>query len=161
VTLPESLEKLIIPIVDLDRYRFSPPGSMGWSEAEYEELITDPERTIQTETFSPPEVPQAEWVELSVSKDRADLPFSNKQERANDTVDALVAETPPEKNLEQSPEKNPEQNIGELSEKEIPNREKAAAREVNDRSIEEEYVQSPNPPARPWLAKQVSGREDQ
>ncbi|WP_010631703.1 hypothetical protein [Sporolactobacillus vineae] len=168
MTLPENLKKLIIPIVDLDRYRFSPPGSMGWSEAEYEELITDPERTIQTETFSPPEVPQEEWVELSVSKDRAggDLPFSSEHERASDTVDASATVTPPdkrpkqrspEKKSKQSPEKKLEQRTEELPGKEIPDREKTAVLEVNDPLIEE-YVKSPNPPARPWLAKQVTGR---
>jgi hypothetical protein len=132
VTERVNLDNLTIPIVDLDRYRFSPPGSMGWSEAEYEQLITDPERTIQTDTFSPPKVPQTEWTELSASKDRADgsLPATEK----------MVIET-----------------VGtEIPVKEASDLEKAETTPINEEQKNDysrsDYIPSPNPPARPWLA---------
>lgn len=134
MTVPENLEKLVIPLVNLEDYRFSPPGSMGWSEAEYEQLITDPERTIQTETFSPPEVPQTEWVELSLSEERAAVDSA--------TQSGLTAEGKSNQN-----ESNPD----------VP-------RAVKPQTVQsgagqtEAYTQSPNLPSPPWLASNVSGK---
>lgn len=129
MTEPVNLDNITIPVVDLDLYRFSPPGSMGWSEAEYEQLITDPERTIQTDTFSPPRVPQTEWTELSVSEDRVDSVLPEKEEIDTDKTGTAVPAN------------------------EVPDTETAEIAPSSDEP-KEDFIQTPNPPARPWLASQ-------
>lgn len=136
MTVPGNLDKLIIPLVNLDDYRFSPPGSMGWSEAEYEQLITDPERTIQTNTFSPPEVPQTDWIELSLSKERAAVGSASESGSSAERASGLTEPKPAE-----TEETNPDQ---------------TRAKSKTGRA--EVYIQSPNPPALPWLALSVSGK---
>lgn len=130
MTEPVNLDNITIPVVDLDLYRFSPPGSMGWSEAEYEQLITDPERTIQTDTFSPPRVPQTEWTELSASKDRIDsvLPATEDIDKGRTGTALPVNEVPDTETVETVPSGDESQ---------------------------EDFIRTPNPPARPWLASQA------
>ncbi|RYM05628.1 hypothetical protein EWH99_05335 [Sporolactobacillus sp. THM7-7] len=60
-----------IPKVDLEQYRFSPPGPMGWSASEYEKILDDPEKKMQeSASFAPPAVPSATLIALPQSSAR-------------------------------------------------------------------------------------------
>lgn len=133
--------------VDLEAYRFSPPGSMGWSAAEYEHILNHPEATVvQSESFSPPEVPSTELEELSASPDRkVDLETLEK------SIPRTVPDVSRDKNKKES---------SVAAEKAI---QKTGLSESNEDQITEErekdenegYIIDTNPPAKPWLAKNI------
>lgn len=133
--------------VDLEAYRFSPPGSMGWSAAEYEHILNHPEAAVvQSESFSPPGVPSTELEELSASPDRkVDL----------ETLEKSIPRTVPvvsrDKNKKESSvaAEKAIQKIGvsENSEDQI--------REEREKDENEGYIIDTNPPAKPWLAKNI------
>lgn len=56
-----------IPKLDLEDFRFSPPGSMGWSYAEYEKIIESGQAELEVDTTSSlksPPVPTTDLKEL-------------------------------------------------------------------------------------------------
>ncbi|KMM38876.1 hypothetical protein [Guptibacillus hwajinpoensis] len=56
-----------IPKLDLEDFQFSPPGSMGWSFAEYEKIVNSDEQVLTvdtTSTLSSPPVPNQTLREL-------------------------------------------------------------------------------------------------
>ncbi|MCA0987843.1 hypothetical protein [Guptibacillus algicola] len=56
-----------IPKLDLEDFRFSPPGSMGWSYAEYEKIIDSGQAELEVDTTSSlktPPVPTTDLKEL-------------------------------------------------------------------------------------------------
>lgn len=133
--------------VDLEAYRFSPPGSMGWSAAEYEHILNHPEAAVvQSESFSPPDVPSTELEELSASPDRkVDLETLEK------SIPRTVPDVSRDKNKKES---------SVAAEKAI---QKTGLSESNEDQITEErekdenegYIIDTNPPAKPWLAKNI------
>ncbi|MDQ0483394.1 hypothetical protein [Guptibacillus hwajinpoensis] len=60
-------EHSTIPKLDLEEFQFSPPGSMGWSYAEYEKIVDSDEQILTvdtTSTLSSPPVPNQTLREL-------------------------------------------------------------------------------------------------
>ncbi|WP_347550690.1 hypothetical protein ABFG93_03510 [Pseudalkalibacillus hwajinpoensis] len=56
-----------IPKLDLEEFQFSPPGSMGWSYAEYEKIVDSDELELEVNTTSKvshPDVPKKTLKEL-------------------------------------------------------------------------------------------------
>lgn len=133
--------------VDLEAYRFSPPGSMGWSAAEYEHILNHPEAAVvQSESFSPPDVPSTELEELSASPDRkVDLETLEK------SIPRTVPDVSRDKNKKESSvaaEKVIQKTgISESSEDQIT--------EEREKDENEGYIIDTNPPAKPWLAKNI------
>ncbi|MCL1631313.1 hypothetical protein M3N64_05030 [Sporolactobacillus sp. CPB3-1] len=116
--------------VDLEAYRFSPPGSMGWSASEYERILSHPEADIQSENFAPPGVPSKTLSELSRLPDRqlalqtpGTEPDQNHEKKKKQTVEAEQS-TAPSKKQEREPEN-------------------------------EGYIMDTNPPEKPWLAQHL------
>lgn len=73
-----------IPIVKLGDFSFSPPGPMGWSSAEYESMLADPEMFLSQYKIKHPE-PQNENIML------VELPVRNRRNSAmNQTAFAPV-----------------------------------------------------------------------
>ncbi|MGG4487940.1 hypothetical protein [Metabacillus idriensis] len=73
-----------IPIVKLGDFSFSPPGPMGWSSAEYENMLEDPEMFLSQYKIKHPE-PQNENIML------VELPVRNRRNAAmNQTAFAPV-----------------------------------------------------------------------
>lgn len=139
------LDEIDIPKVDLGEYRFSPPSSMGWSAAEYEKLLNNPEEGIQKETFSPPEVPQTTLTELSLSDDRrVSISLDNvpKDKEDGSLNEVTVEPTEKEKAQEKKAEKSENQEKKEPS--------------AEEKAPADDYIISENPPAKPWLAKRLS-----
>lgn len=64
-----------IPIVKLGDFSFSPPGPMGWSSAEYESMLADPELFLSQYKIKHPE-PQHENIML------VELPVRNRRNSA-------------------------------------------------------------------------------
>ncbi|MDR0136499.1 hypothetical protein RFW18_01975 [Metabacillus idriensis] len=64
-----------IPIVKLGDFSFSPPGPMGWSSAEYESMLADPELFLSQYKIKHPE-PQNENIML------VELPVRNRRNSA-------------------------------------------------------------------------------
>lgn len=133
--------------VDLEAYRFSPPGSMGWSAAEYEHILNHPETAVvQSESFSPPDVPSTELEELSASPDRkVDLETLEK------SIPRTVPDVSRDKNKKESSvaaEKVIQKTgISESSEDQIT--------EEREKDENEGYIIDTNPPAKPWLANNI------
>lgn len=136
---PVNLDEIKIPKVDLEHYRFSPPGSMGWSAAEYDQLLNHPEIGIQTETFSPPEVPNTSLTELSLSSERlVSGEMAEKPEKVRSSA-AVDAETPKEKTeVKKEKKKEIQEEKTESEHKKVP---------------DPTYIVSENPPAKPWIAE--------
>ncbi|MDZ5609047.1 hypothetical protein U2I54_18750 [Bacillus pseudomycoides] len=42
-------EQMVIPILDLDKFIFSPPGPMGWALSEYEQTLGTPQDIVLNE----------------------------------------------------------------------------------------------------------------
>ncbi|MBC6972166.1 hypothetical protein H9I32_06965 [Bacillus sp. Xin] len=42
-------EKMVIPLLDLDKFIFSPPGPMGWALSEYEQTMNKPQDIVLNE----------------------------------------------------------------------------------------------------------------
>jgi hypothetical protein len=143
--------------VDLEAYRFSPPGSMGWSAAEYEHILNHPEAAVvQSESFSPPGVPSTELQELSASPDRkVDL----------ETLEKSIPRTVPVVGRDKN--KKAKSNLIEIKEESSVAAEKAIqkigisessedqVREEREKDENEGYIIDTNPPAKPWLAKNI------
>ncbi|EST12494.1 hypothetical protein [Sporolactobacillus laevolacticus] len=133
--------------VDLEAYRFSPPGSMGWSAAEYEHILNHPEAAVvQSESFSPPSVPSTELEELSASPDRkVDLETLEK------SIPRTVPDVSRDKNKKESSvaaEKAIQKTgLSESSEDQIT--------DEREKDENEGYIIDTNPPAKPWLAKNI------
>ncbi|WP_100488063.1 hypothetical protein [Sporolactobacillus pectinivorans] len=139
---PVNLDEIKIPKVDLEHYRFSPPGSMGWSAAEYDQLLNHPEIGIQTETFSPPEVPDTSLTELSLSSEHlVSGEMTEKPEKVHSSID--VDDEIPKEKTEVKKEKT--KGIHE---------EKTESEKI--KVPDPTYVVSENPPAKPWIAKKFN-----
>ncbi|WP_377889558.1 hypothetical protein [Alkalihalobacillus sp. R86527] len=60
-------EQKAIPKLELEEFRFSPPGSMGWSYAEYEKIIDSGQQALEVDTNSSltsPPIPSTTLKEL-------------------------------------------------------------------------------------------------
>ncbi|MGB8000357.1 MAG: hypothetical protein WCF60_09760, partial [Anaerobacillus sp.] len=65
----QSSHHLSIPKLDLEEFHFSPPGSMGWSYAEYEKIVDSDEEQLEmtaTSNITPSTVPDQPLIELPV-----------------------------------------------------------------------------------------------
>lgn len=126
-----------IPQIELTDFQFSPPGSMGWSQADYEEILRHPEKDIQTTPTDLPGVPTTDLHEL--------LPvvgFTPEQ-----VIDAKQINKPEQQNA-----------TGEMRQSQ-PDAYKAVPTATKTKHGEQEKAQPPNdgyilstqPPAKPWL----------
>jgi hypothetical protein len=93
-------ESIAIPNVDLAAYRFSPPGAMGWSVADYEKMFIGSDLKISESVhFSPPGIPKTPLSERPISRlndsgDRADTQVGARATdgRTNDHSDSGKSE---------------------------------------------------------------------
>jgi hypothetical protein len=155
MTKEMSLNDFEIRKVDLETYRFSPPGSMGWSAAEYEHILNHPEAASSSESFSPPGVPSTALQELSSSLEHQ-VELQSLDVQSSEDSTARI----PKKEDEKKP------NIIEIKNKSIISNEKetnkanqleseAENQEDPDKEEDSGYIIDPNPPAKPWLANHL------
>lgn len=124
-----------IPKVDLREYLFSPPGSMGWSAAEYERLLNHPDEQTPSEPFSPPPVPAVALAEMAGSPDHQVDDSSAVPESA-----VKRAETP----------------VDQRQKKPDPGKTKKTERSKTESEERiKEFIFDPNPPAKPWMAESL------
>jgi hypothetical protein len=149
MTKEMSLNDFEIRKVDLEAYRFSPPGSMGWSAAEYEHILNHPEASPSTDFFSPPDVPLTVVQELSPSLEHQ-VELQSQEVQSSEDSKARI----PKKEDETKP------NIIEIKNKSIISNEKETNKANQSESEAEDqedsgYIIDPNPPAKPWLANHL------
>lgn len=148
-----------IPKVDLERYRFSPPGSMGWSAAEYEEILQHPDTDFQSEPFSPPSVPLIDLKELSLSPDhQVDLPKTEwAEEKARSERKKKGPPKTDTKNVqsESVTAADGQETIKEIKHDEWTENPQERTHEADNEEKRSEFIIDPNPPAGPWLAKNL------
>ena len=87
-----SSHHLSIPKLDLEEFHFSPPGSMGWSYAEYEKIVDSDEEQLEmtsTSTITSSMVPDQPLIELPVGA-AGERPVEEREEELieEDVVDS-------------------------------------------------------------------------
>lgn len=128
--------------VDLDPYRFSPPGSMGWSSDDYEHILNHPEAAVQSDSIAPPNVPTTDLQELFISPDHS-LEIQSLGKTVSDTAPTA------------NPDKN-EMSSQSKDRHESPGNENKAGQVKQQEEADLKYTLDTNPPAEPWLTKNIN-----
>ncbi|MEN1936431.1 hypothetical protein AAIE21_12700 [Paenibacillus sp. 102] len=104
-------EKMVIPLLDLDKFIFSPPGPMGWALSEYEQTMNKPQDIVLNELSvveNLAAVKEEELVELPTIRFLDSKEAEHNQEIA--TSEELVEAVNEEVNTEVNEEVNTEVN---------------------------------------------------
>ncbi|RYL93267.1 hypothetical protein [Sporolactobacillus sp. THM19-2] len=135
-----------IPKVDLETYRFSPPGSMGWSAQDYEKLLNHSEEPDVSDPFLPPLIPQDALTELASSVEyQIELPVVRD-----------IENTPSEVQREDIKPVDVKQKKTTGQPKQEPVRESDGHDTSEKESIYQDLILTGNPPAKPWMADQLT-----
>ncbi|MFX3617151.1 MAG: hypothetical protein ACE3JK_06465 [Sporolactobacillus sp.] len=167
MTEKKQAKNYTIPKVELQQFRFSPPGSMGWSAADYDEILQKPEIGIETTPSTVPSIETTELNELSVSPDHttelADLVKDPQTPPVHKKV-KLVTMKDKEKQTQTSNTTVKKKKERVTAKKAVlkTNQETAktaAPKKVNVRKLPaySGYIVDTHPPAKPWLASFVKG----
>ena len=98
----EKKKKAKIPKLEIEKFTFSPPGSMGWSYSEYESMMKNPEKVLNESAV------HENLVELKAAE-LMEFPFGPKSEY---NWEADVAETSTEMSIENE---SPEEILGDFA----------------------------------------------
>ncbi|MCI0765552.1 hypothetical protein [Bacillus sp. TL12] len=98
-------EKMVIPLLDLDKFIFSPPGPMGWALSEYEQTMNKPQDIVLNELSvveNLAAVKQEELVELPTIKflDSKEEEYNQEIATSEELIEAVNEEVNTEINEE-------------------------------------------------------------